>query len=216
MAGTTSTATVTIPAPKFQTVVIDIKGDAPMVQHKFSAKIKTEMHEKQVAGSTAKKGAKRESKDFQALYKDAMHVSTEGWYGIPAPAFRNAMVSACRIVGFQMTKAKLAVFVKADGFDPDGTPLVRITKGEPEYHEAAVRLATGVVDLRARPMFREGWEASVSIKFDGDMFTQADIAHLMMRVGMQVGIGEGRPDSKASCGQGWGTFEVKEEDEAVA
>jgi hypothetical protein len=32
----------------------------------------------------------------------------------------------------------------------------------------------------------------------------------MHRVGAQVGIGEGRPDSKNSTGMGWGTFEIKE------
>jgi len=31
---------------------------------------------------------------------------------------------------------------------------------------------------------------------------------LLARVGMQVGIGEGRPDSKNSAGMGWGLFEV--------
>jgi hypothetical protein len=27
-------------------------------------------------------------------------------------------------------------------------------------------------------------------------------------VGRQVGIGEGRPDSRNSCGMGWGLFEI--------
>ena len=56
-------------------------------------------------------------------------------------------------------------------------------------------------------MWRE-WSAKVRIKFDADLFTTTDVANLLMRVGMQVGVCEGRPDSKNSVGMGWGTFEV--------
>ena len=119
------------------------------------------------------------------------------------------MISACRTVGFQMTKSKLGVFIEPDGFDAtDASPLVRILKGEPEYSELPVRNATGVVDLRARPMWQPGWEADIRIRFDGDMFSVEDVANLLLRVGCQVGIGEGRPDSPKSCGMGWGLFDI--------
>ena len=140
-------------------------------------------------------------------YEQAKHVSEEGWIGIPAPSFRNAMISACRIVGFKMTLAKLSVFVLPDGFDADdGTPLVRIY-GEPEVHEGLVRNATGVADVRWRPMWRK-WHAIVRVSYDADQFTIEDVLNLLARSGMPVGIGEGRPDSKQSAGMGWGTFEV--------
>ena len=47
------------------------------------------------------------------------------------------------------------------------------------------------------------------IRFDADMFSAADVANLMNRVGAQVGIGEGRPDSKNSAGMGWGLFSIE-------
>lgn len=205
---------VTIGAPKFKTVSFTIRGTAPYVQNKFSNKAREQMKETQMAGPTGKKGKKREAKDFQACYEAALHRATGGQIGIPAPGFRAAMISACRLVGFQMTKAKLAFFVEADDFDnEDGTPLVLITKGEPIYHEAAVRNETGVPDIRPRPMWKQGWEAEVRIKFDEDMFTVTDVANLLLRAGLQVGIGEGRPDSKKSCGMGWGTFEIVEDND---
>ena len=118
---------------------------------------------------------------------------------MPCSAFRNALISACRTAGFVMTRAKLALFVEADGYDEDGTPLVYFTKGEPHKHIGYARNQTGVADIRSRPMWNPGWEATVRVRFDGDMFTPTDVANLMVRVGQQVGIGEGRPDSKQSA-----------------
>lgn len=200
---------LTIKAPNFQRVGILITGTSPYVQNKFSAKAREQMKQKQMAGSTANKSRQREAKDFQECYEQAKHKSHDGWYGIPAPAFRNAMISACRTVGFKMTLAKLSVFVEADGFDKDdGTPLVKITKGEPYYFESLVKNETGVADIRPRPMWDAGWQARVVVRFDADQFTIEDVANLMLRVGQQVGIGEGRADSSNSAGMGWGEFTV--------
>jgi hypothetical protein len=41
-----------------------------------------------------------------------------------------------------------------------------------------------------------------------DQFKMADVLNLVSRCGMQVGIGAGRPDSKASAGCGFGLFNV--------
>lgn len=204
-----SSKEVTISAPNFQVVKFRIRGTAPYVQNKFSQKAREQMKQQQEAGSTARSKHKREAKNFQEMYDQALHKSHEGWFGIPAPAFRNAMVSACRTVGFKMTLAKLSIFIEADGFDyDDQTPLIKIAKGEPEYFESLVRLPSGPTDIHARVMWRPGWEAILRVRFDADQFTFEDIANLLMRVGIQVGIGEGRPDSKTSTGMGWGTFEV--------
>ena len=203
--------TVTIAAPNFETVAFPIVGTAPFVMHKFAAKARLQMMEKQAAGGAGRSKNARAPRDFDADFEGAKHLSMDGWIGISAPSFRNAMISACRAAGFVMTRAKLAVFVEPDGFDvDDGTPLVRITKGDPVKHEGYARNETGVVDIRVRPMWREGWEATVRVTFDADMFTVADVANLLARAGTQVGIGEGRPDSKKSAGCGWGTFKLKE------
>ncbi len=203
------TADLLIQPPNFQVAEFRIRGTAAYVQNKFSAKAKKKMRDAQEAGQAGRKGKAKDPKDFQRAYKDAMHVSTAGWSGIPAPAFRCALISACKMTGYAMTRAKLSVFCIADGNDADdATPLVKITKGKPKYSELPVRNESGVCDLRPRPMWVQGWEARVRIQFDADQFTLADVGNLMVRAGIQVGIGEGRPDSKKSNGVGWGTFEV--------
>ncbi len=159
----------------------------------------------QAGSSQSKKKTKKEAKDFKAIYEGAKHkMAKGGGCGIPAPAFRNAMVRACSMVGFKMTQAKCSIFIEPDGFDAgDGTPLVAITKGKPHYAEHYVRIQN-TTDIRPRPMWDEGWEATVRVRFDADQFTVEDIANLLYRAGQQVGIGEGRPFSKDSCGMGWG------------
>jgi hypothetical protein len=213
---TMTTANISIPAPNLQVATFRIIGTAPFVQAKFSAKAKQQIMETQAAGSTARGKKVRAAKNFDAVCDGAVHYSKEGWVGIPAGAFRAAMISACRLVGFKMTLAKLSVFVEPDGFDADdGTPLVRLIAGDYRRVDLHVRNATGVVDLRSRPMW-ETWAADVRIRYDADQFTLTDVSNLLSRVGMQVGIGEGRPDSKNSTGMGWGTFRLGNEDDARA
>ena len=205
---------LTVPPPNLQIAEFRIIGTAPYVQNKFSEKAETEMREKQEAKSQSEKKRKKEPKNFQQCYEDAMHVSEEGWCGIPAAAFRNACIRACKLVGIPMTDAKNSIFILADGFDrDDGMPLVKITKGDPEPNQTHVRIGQNKPDLRIRPMWRAGWEAVVRIEFDADQFAIQDVANLMMRVGIQVGVGEGRPNSKASDagGMGWGVFRLADE-----
>lgn len=204
---TTATENVTITAPKIHTAEFKIVGTAPYIQLRFSEKAMNAMREKMELGSQAAKKKARDARNFDEDFEQAKHISDEGWPGIPASAFRNAMISACRLVGFKMTLAKLSVFVLPDGFDKvDGVPLIKID-GTPEPHIMHARNATGVCDLRVRAKFWP-WSAVVRVQYDADQFSATDAANLMNRVGTQVGIGEGRPDSKMSAGMGWGTFKL--------
>ncbi|HUP07687.1 MAG TPA: hypothetical protein VMU47_11080, partial [Caldimonas sp.] len=105
---------ITITPPNFQTIKLAVKGSAPLLQLRFGAK--AELLAKHQEGGPARSKRNRVAKDLPALFKNALHVSTEGWYGIPCAAFRNAAISACRVVGYKMTLAKMAIFVEADGY----------------------------------------------------------------------------------------------------
>ena len=203
--GTDKPQIVRITKPKLRTTAVTITGISPYVQHKFSEKSRRQMEATQEAGQQARGKKTREAKDFDAVYEAAKHYSQDGWIGIPASAFRNAMIDACRLIGFKMTLAKLSIFVEADGIDRDeGTPLVRII-GQPRIHKGFARNATGVADIRWRPMW-EQWGANLTLTWDDDQFSATDVLNLLLRAGMQVGIGEGRPGSPNSYGMGWGRF----------
>lgn len=201
--------TVQIKAPNLQTVVFEVVGDAPLVVHRFSHKVQQGMLEKMAAGSTAKKGKAREAVNTDDIYNDARYYSKDGWDGFNASAVRNSLISACRLVGFKMTLAKLSVFVQPDGWDKlePHIPLIRIY-GKPRKLEARARVETGQAYMSIRPCY-DNWSAKVKIQFDADQFTVSDITNLLARVGSQVGWCEGRPDSKNSAGMGWGIFHIK-------
>jgi hypothetical protein len=60
-------------------------------------------------------------------------------------------------------------------------------------------------------MYKE-WAVKLRVRFDTDQFQVGDVINLISRCGLQVGIGAGRPDSKASAGCGFGLFQVVESD----
>ena len=199
-----------IKAPKFGTAIFHIKGIAPLVIHRFSAKTKNQMKQKMEEGKAASSKKNREPKSTDDIFHESYYQSKEGWHGFHAASIRNAMISACRLVGYKMTLAKLSIFVVADGIDADEPqiPLIRIY-GEPVKQEDMARVETGQPYVTVRAAYHN-WEAKVKIRWDGDQFTVSDVANLLSRVGLQVGIGEGRPDSKNSAGMGWGLFELTE------
>lgn len=197
--------TCIITPPKFGVTDFYIEGAAPLVIERFSKK--AELMAKMAEGKSAGSKKVRDARDYDKEAEEARYRSAENWEGMNAAAFRAAMISACRLVGFKMTLAKLSTFIEADGYDKnDGVPLVRIY-GESQVYTAHTRNATGVVDVRSRPMYRN-WAARLRVRYDMDQFKMADVLNLVSRCGMQVGIGAGRPDSKASAGCGFGLFNV--------
>jgi hypothetical protein len=202
---------ITISAPNIQAIQVRIVGDTPLMMARFSQKAMQGMSD--VMTGTTKKGSRkaRDPKDFDEDYEQAKHKAAgdEEWVGIPCSALRSALISACRLTGFTMTRAKLSLFVVQQGIDKvDSVPLFRLY-GEPEMNIAPVRNATGVFDLRARPVWQK-WYAEPEIRFDADQFSTEDVLNLLRRAGMQVGLLEGRPDSKNSAGMGFGTFQINE------
>lgn len=198
---------VIISAPRLETVTFKIVGTAPYMQSTFSEKARNKMMSRMEAGGQAKSKKQRDPRNFDADYEAATHYAEGGWPGIPAGAFRTAMISACRLVNYKMTLAKLSIFIEHDGLDKAmGVPLVKIN-GKREKNESPVRNETGVCDIRARPIWRK-WNVDLRVMFDVDQFSLSDVTNLLNRAGQQVGVGEGRPDSRNSTGIGFGTFKI--------
>ena len=108
---------VQIRPPNFKTAEFTIIGTAPLVIHRFSSKTKQEMKQKMETGRAASNKKIREAKKTDDTFQESRYISKEGWDGFHASSLRNAMISACRLVGFKMTLAKMSVFIEQDGWD---------------------------------------------------------------------------------------------------
>lgn len=195
----------------YESVKFFIVGKSQLVVERFSKKM--EMLQKMIGGTVAKNNKNRPAKDPDKEFEEAKYISEEGWEGMNAAAFRNAIISACKIANYAMTKAKLSIFIEEDGVDlrEDGTPLVRIY-GAATQVSMTTRNATGVADVRTRPHYKK-WGCVLRIEYDADQFDLDAITNLLSRAGNRVGIGAGRPDSKKSNGLGFGRFRIAESEE---
>lgn len=201
---------IVITPPRFQYADIKIEGTAPYMSNAMSSEARQKMRDNQEAG-TANRSMKRSRppKDFEAQFKGSLHMSQEGWYGIPCSSMRTSLIKACINVGFSMNRAKGVVFVEPDGFDrATGDPLIRIHSDAPPVRDERIgKLSTGVSDILTRGRFDKWW-AKVTIKWDADVLSPTDIMNLVARAGIHVGVGAGRPGSTNSAGIGMGTFKV--------
>lgn len=207
--GTAPKQKVTIKAPNFQVAEFLIVGTEPYVSNKFSSESREIMEAKQTAAPGVPKEP-RKPKDFDACFNGSMHRSIDGWYGMPAAGFQAGLVRASKYAGFVMKDMKCSILALRDGFDADDrlVGIIRITKGEPEQVRMAARNDDGSCDIRSRGVWFPGWEARVRIRFDADQINLSGVASLLHRMGLSIGIGAGRPDSKESTGQGWGLFDI--------
>jgi hypothetical protein len=207
---------IVISAPKFRTAIFHLIGQDVLVQHRFSAKTKQQMKQKMEEGKSASSKKVREPKNTDDTFNESRYVSKDGWDGFNASALRKALISACRLVNFKMTLAKLSIFVEADGYDAQEPqiPLIKII-GSAIKQEDMARVETGQPYVTVRAAYHN-WAADARIRWDEDQFSVTDVTNLLSRVGLQVGLGEGRPDSKDSAGMGWGLFTLAQDTTAVA
>jgi len=192
-----------------------IKGDdADYVQHAFASKSQIELLYKMAAQTNEQ--TRKTARKYGEEYRGSLHVSTEGWYGIPCTNIKNAMVAACRNTGNTMSETKQTFRVLEDGRDrADGTPLVRILGGTPVPVVHAVRNSGGgSTDLRVRAKWHV-WYAMVRIRYDANTISEKSLGNLLVRAGRYAGIGEGRASSKKSVGMDWGYFTTIDPDTEI-
>lgn len=207
---------ISIAAPQRSVIEVTIKGDEPLLVHRFGEKARKQLAESdQKTGAEAKKKA-REKRDIAAEYLEAfylidkknIHRSFSGvrpnrdipekdrLYGIPATGIKSAMVTAGSHQGFFKTRLKPAFYVKGDHGE-----LSAIRGSEPFMREDIVRLSgpSRAPQLRYRPQFDE-WEATFVITFDPNVIDQESIINLLAIAGYSIGLFEWRPEKGGTFG----------------
>lgn len=200
------TEKVTIKKVDKSMLQVSIAGIVPYVQHKWAEKAKQEIRNRKTGIKNV-----RTKCDPEAECEAAMYRLSDGRHGIPITAIKKAMILAAhKDYGIPRTTVASSVFVHAEEYDEDGTPLVLLQTSGHKMREDAVRVGQGAADLRYRPEFQK-WKATLVIEYDSDALSAENVVNLLDRAGYKVGIGEGRPEKQS--GLDWGRFEVVAEKE---
>lgn len=191
-----------------KTITVPVVGLTPVIPHQWSVKAIRMMEDKQV-GKTQQK---REAKDPEEEAENAMYRLPDGRPGIPATAFKGAMVAACRFFeGIPMTEGRLMLYIRGEG--PEGLVALR---GTERVRRDMPRNATGVVDLRYRTALLaedgdpESWRADITVVYPPRLISESSVLALLDAAG-RVGIGDWRPGSPKSNTGTFGTFRIDDD-----
>jgi hypothetical protein len=213
---------VTIPGVRTRELTTLIVGTQPLMVHNFADKYRQKILRKHMG--EASEG--QEPKDPIANFEGAKYVALEGWEGIPAAGLKGCIVAAFGTgTDVAMTKAKGAVFVRADGRSSQGIDLSRLLYPQeppevaaaphfpneqsrvPRCREDVVRNDSGVVDIRHRPEYFP-WAILAHIEFLPSVCSERQLLQAIAMSGFRVGLCEWRPKSKISFTGHLGMFRI--------
>ena len=183
-----------IPATKFETAEFELVGESPLIMHRWSAKARKEMLDKQM--KKAKPG--KEAKDPEEDYRESMYRLPGGKYGFPAVAFKSAAVDACSMLDKSVTKVMARGAFRVVGIPSEDGDLVEID-GAPRMREDMVRIGMGTADIRYRAEFVQ-WSAKLTVKYNANVLSLEQIVNLFNTAGFSVGVGEWRPQRDGQYG----------------
>lgn len=184
-----------------ETLIIEIKGTAPLITHAWSTKAREMM----LAAQQGKKTPKQ-AKDPDTDFTNSRYQFADGsGDGFPVTGFKAATVKGGgRVFGkaVKMTELRQNFVFIADGLGTDGMQLARINGPAPVKREDMVRVGMGTADIRYRAMY-EDWGALLRVQFIPSMIDSASVVALIDAGGTN-GVGEWRPEKGGS----FGTYEV--------
>lgn len=208
---------------EIKTVVVRIRGTAPLISHKWSEKAKKMILDKQT------KETKTKARDLKIPVAD--FISSAYWlteeptgnsdeeceaaflkavengarWGFPVTAIKQAtaMASSRNDIGIAATKIKGAFFIEGEGPDM----LAEIKGCIPHMREDMVRVGgiSKTADIRHRAQF-DDWYMDLKLTYNvNGPITLEQIVNLINLGGFTCGIGEWRPEKDGS----FGTYRVE-------
>lgn len=178
---------------------IPIIGTTPLITHRWSEKALKEMADSQ----QGKTKVKKPPKDPEAEFNAARYRIDDRRDGLPAAAFKSAIVDAARYFD-SITMVMLKQMLRVEGIGSG--QLVEIVADAPTMREDAVRLPSGTSDLRYRPQY-DPWGATIVVRYLPSQISPESIVALVDAAGIG-GVGEWRPTAPKGKSGSFGTFEV--------
>lgn len=181
---------------------VPIVGATPLIPHAWTAKALRMMAAKQANPGLRAPKEPRDDAAIEQERNESCYWLPDGRPGMPATAFKAAMVDACRLFdGLPMTAARTLLFVVGEGPDQ----LVAVD-GQMHPRTDTPRNADGVADLRYRWMI-DPWKAVLTVRFVPSKIT-ADSIVALVDAGGRGGVGDWRPSSPKSKTGTYGQFRV--------
>ena len=199
---------LSIPKPRDEILKVKIRGITPLIVHAWNTKSLQQLVDKSSLSSEEIK--MMQTPDWK--FENSKYVSTDGWEGVHAAGFKQALIEALPAAGiakekFPQTLGKISIFIVADGEGKTfHEPLVRIT-GKPEKFENFCRVSNGTVYPNCRAMYRD-WSATLTVRYNGIVLNRQMVLNLITFAGYYVGICEHRPSSPESKTGDKGLWEV--------
>lgn len=175
-------------------VDIKIRGDAPLMQHRFPMPDLKDM----VKGGKKQTGAT----DYTQEWREYFYSNGDGEIHQPAGHFEGAMVKAAVNFKIQGKRGKTykdlfraAVFVTPEHI-PHGVkvPDELDTDGDkPLYLDMRPVVVNRARVVRIRPTFKAGWELEFTIEVIDDQIAAELVQDVLVLAGKTVGIGDFRP-----------------------
>ena len=204
----TESVAIEIPQLKMETAIIHVKGDTPLIVHKWSEKAKKEIRDKQMKKATTKKEAKDPVADFiDTLYwldGEPEDKTMEGFekalangarFGFPATGFKQCAIMGAYRLGadIKTTVAKAAIIIPCEYIEIKGKAITQ--------REDMVKIgsASKVADIRYRAQI-EDWEADIPVKFCSSVMSLEQVVNLFNMGGFACGVGEWRNEKNGIFG----------------
>lgn len=213
-------ATISIPKLRVRTIEVKIVSKSPLIVHAWSEKAVRMMLDKQMGVSSAGRQKKNPVEDFKgSLY----YLPNKAGFGIPAPAFKAAMVGAANDVDMVMTEVRRAIHVSSYYVPIIADPLPEELWSEDDREYAKqikfehsfgcsmrrdmVRLDSGVADVRFRGSWPV-WKCALQIEYNEAVVSAEQVVNLVNAAGYGSGVCEWRPSSPKNRSGEFGRFEV--------
>jgi hypothetical protein len=181
------------------TILVPIKGLTPLIPHRWSEKAKGMMPGHPDGDALKKKKGIRKP---QEEAEGCLYRLPDGRLGVPATAFKAAMISACRFYDKpSMTEAKLLFYVHGEGPEQ----LVEV-QGNLQLREDTPRNSNGSADLRYRYMITE-WSTTLKISFPPSSISEGAVISIIDAAG-RCGVCDWRPSAPKSFTGTFGTWRV--------
>lgn len=187
---------------KLNTIQVPIVGISPLIMSRFDEKSIRQIEES--APGKAKQGKKKVETPEEQYASSIYYLSDGKSYGMPAGAFKAAMVRAAQVVyDKQLVKTRTLFRIIAD--DPEAN-MVKIN-GDCRMRNDMVRV--GGMNKVAAPRYRAefpSWSAVLTVQYVAGQLSEEEIVSYINAAGFCCGVGEWRPEKSASGS--FGMFQV--------